>query len=122
MGPQKNSTTVPVTARAGSNTATWTPATATAPPLNGAQLRELRDGIGRLIGAVNDGQDDPGVLVPGDDEDEGAYIDWSSVEDGVRSVEFSDGDTAVVLDMPEHRLREWYERLALQVQLDEQDS
>jgi hypothetical protein len=88
--------------------------------LSGPELRELRDGIGRLIGAVNDGQDDPGVLHPGD-EDEGAYIDWSSVEDGVRSVEFSDGNTAVVLDMPEHRLQEWYERLALQVQLDEQD-
>ncbi|WP_430787045.1 hypothetical protein [Actinoplanes sp. G11-F43] len=94
---------------------------ATVLKLSGSELRELRDGIGRLIGAVNDGQGDPGVLRPGD-EDEGAYIDWSSVEDGMRFVEFSDGDTAVVLDMPEHRLREWYERLALQVQLDEQDS
>jgi hypothetical protein len=87
--------------------------------LTGDELRELRDGIGRLIGAVNDGQDDPGTLVTGDDED--AYIDWSTTRDGVRRVEFGDGDDAVVLTMPESRLREWYERLTLQVRLDEQD-
>ena len=88
--------------------------------LSGAELRQLRDGIGRLIGAVNDGQPVPGAMYPGD-EDQGAYIDWSVSENGMRYVEFSDGDTAVVLDLTAEQVREWHERLALQVQLDDQD-
>lgn len=89
--------------------------------LSSDEMRELRDGIGRLVGAVDDGQDDPGAMYPGD-EDDGAYIDWSCAPDGVRSIEFGDGNTAAVLEMPEARLREFYERLVLQVQLDEQDN
>ena len=87
--------------------------------LNGDDLRDLRDHIGRLVGAVDDGQEDPGALRPRAEDDNG-YIDWSCVVDGGRSVEFGDGVDAVVLEMPGARLQEWYERLALQVQLDEQ--
>ncbi|WP_433732540.1 hypothetical protein ACQP2Y_46685 (plasmid) [Actinoplanes sp. CA-051413] len=83
------------------------------------ELQQLRDDIGRLVGAVNDGEPDPGIMYSDDD---GAYIDWSTTEDGVRYVEFGDGDDAVQLELTDAQLRELHQRLALQLQLDAQDS
>lgn len=89
--------------------------------LSTPELQQLRDGIGRLVGVLDDGEDDPGQLAPGD-EGEGAYIDWSVSEGGVRHVEFGDGNGgAVQLELTDAQLREWHQRLALQVQLDAQD-
>ena len=87
-----------------------------------AQLQQLRDGIGRLVGALDDGAEDPGQLSL-DDEGDGAYIDWSTVEeDGIRYVEFGDGFEAhVQLELTDAHLRELHARLALQIQLDDQD-
>lgn len=89
--------------------------------LTTAELQQLRDGIGRLAGAVDDGEEDPGQLCPGDEGD-GAYIDWSVSQDGVRHVDFGAGDgSAVQLELTDAQLRELHDRLALQVQLDAQD-
>ncbi len=85
------------------------------------QLQQLHDGIGRLVGVVgvvDSGVEDPGQLSL-DDEGDGAYIDWSMSEDGIRYVEFGDGFDAVRLELTDAQLREWHERLALQLQLDE---
>jgi len=87
-----------------------------------AQLQQLRDGIGRLVGAVDDGVEDPGQLSL-DHEDGAAYIDWSAAEDGIRYVEFGDGfEASVQLELTDAQLREWHQRLGLQLVLDEQDS
>jgi hypothetical protein len=87
--------------------------------LDTAQLRELRDGIGRLVGA-GDGAEDPGQLLL-DDGGDGAYVDWSTTEGEIRFVEFGDGDDAVQLGLTDAQLRELHARLDLQIHLDQQD-
>jgi hypothetical protein len=86
-----------------------------------AQLQQLRDGIGRVAGVLDDGAEDPEQLLL-DDEGDDAYIDWSDTQNGLRHVEFGDSVDAVQLKLTRAQLRELYARLALQLQLDEQDS
>ncbi|SNY72915.1 hypothetical protein [Paractinoplanes atraurantiacus] len=85
-----------------------------------ADLQQLRDDLGRLVGAATDGAEDPGQLQL-DGEDDGAYIDWSITRDGVRQVEFGDSVDAVQLELTDAQLREWHARLESQAQLDGQD-
>ena len=89
--------------------------------LTPAHMRDLRDGFGRLVGAVDDGVEDPGQLLL-DDGGDGAYIDWSIVtQGGVRLVEFGDGiEVAAQLELTDDQLRDLHTLLAQQIEHDDQ--